>query len=197
MTPQEFAALPPEAQATLRAGLLMQNLLADNEAARQILPMVDKAAKKLNPSYITTEEQAAPIVDRVVKQIDEKLSARDKKAEEEAAVSRLNKQIEDAKSSDGFTDEGIQNVLKLMQEKGIGDFESAKKVYRFDNPAPSQAAPTSSTQMNWNAYETMQSGDNKNFFFPEGVPSITDSPEKWEREMALKYLDGQVSLPTS
>ncbi len=197
MTPQEFAALPPEAQATLRAGLLMQQLLADSDAARQLLPMVDKAAKKINPGYITTEEQAAPIVERVTKELEAKFTARDKKAEEDAAVSRITSQIADAKSKDGFTDEGISNVLKMMQDKGIGDFESAKKAYRYDNPAPAESAPMSSTQMNWNAFETMAAGDQKPFFFPDGIPSITENPEAWERETSLKYLNNQVSLPTS
>lgn len=197
MTNEEFAALSPQAQATLRAGVLMQNLLADADSARQILPMVDKAAKKVNPAHQTLEEQAAPIVERVMKEVETKISARDKKFEEDSAVARLNAQIKAAKETDGFTDEGIQNVLKLMQDKGVGDFEIALKAYRSDHPAQPATPPASHDQMRWNAFETMQSGDQKPFFFPDGIPSITENPEAWEREQALNYLNGRVALPTS
>ncbi len=197
MTPEEFGRLAPEAQATIRAGLLMQQLLADADSARTILPLVDKVAKKSNPAHITVEEQAQPFIDRALAAVDAKLAERDKKAQEEQAVASLQAQIDAAKANDGFTDEGVKNVLKLMQDKGIGDFDSAKKAYRYDNPDPSATPRGASDQMNWNTYESMGAGDQKPFFFPDGVPSITDSPEAWEREMALKYLRGDVALPTS
>lgn len=198
---EALSSLSPDAQArvvaTLRAGDLMQKMLSDSDAARQILPLADKAAKKFNPAHVTVEEQAQPIVDRVMKEIETKISARDKKSEEEQAVAHLNSQISDAKKNNGFTDEGIQKVLKLMQDKGIGDFELALKAYRYDNPAQPETPLASTTQMRWNTFETMNAGDQKGFFFPEGIPSITENPEAWEREMALKYLNGDVSLPTS
>lgn len=197
MTNEEFAALPHEAQQTIRAGLAMQAILADADAARVVLPQIERVTKKQNPAYVTIEEQAAPIVERVIKQVDEKLSARDKKAEEDAAVTRLNAQIQSAKDKDGFTDEGIQKVLKMMQEKGIGDFDSALKVYRYDNPPAQTLQPTSSSRSNWNAFHEMQAGDNKPFFFPENSPSITENPQGWEKDTALKYLNGETGLPNS
>ena len=196
MTAEEFAALSPQAQATLRAGLLMQQILADAEGAKAISPIVERAAKKLNPALQTTEELAAPYVEKALQQVRDEFAKRDKKSEEERAVTTLQSQIASAKEQDGLTDEGVANILKQMQDKGVGDFETAKKAYLHDRPAQ-PSTPGSSDQMHWNAFETMSSGDQKPFFFPEGIPSITDRPDVWEREMALKYLNGQVELPTS
>jgi hypothetical protein len=193
----ELANLSPQAQATLRAGLLMQQILRDADAAKALQPIVEKAAKAANPAYQTVEDVAAPIVERVRKEFTEELAKRDKKTADERAVADLQTQISIAKDTDGLTDEGIANILKQMQDKGVGDFEIAKKAYLHDRPSPSSTPGTSSDQMHWNAYETMAAGDQKPFFFPEGMPSISDRPEVWERETAIKYLNGQVELPTS
>ena len=197
MTPEEFAALPAEAQATLRAGLLMQRLLSDADAAKSIAPIVEKAAKKVNPAYQTAEDVAAPIVARVRQEFADEFAKRDKKSEEDRATQNLQAQIEAAKREHGLTDEGIGNILKQMTDKGVGDFEIATKAYLHDRPQQSATPPGGTNSLHWNAYETMQAGDQKPFFFPDGMPSISDKPEVWERETALKYLNGEVELPTS
>src|ERR1700690_3606553 len=116
ITPEQLAALSPQAQATLRAGVLMQQMLSDTEAARAIQPIVERAAKKANPSYMTAEDVAAPIVARVRKEFEDKFAERDKKAEDDRAVANLQAQINAAKSSDGLTDEGIANILTQMKD---------------------------------------------------------------------------------
>jgi len=194
MTNEEFNRLPPEAQATLRAGLLMQQLLADSDAAKALMPLVDKAAKKANPSYLTVEDQAAPIVAKVREEFQAELSKRDRATAEERAKTEMQAAIDRAKA-EGFTDEGLGNILKVM-ERGVANFDDAKKIYLSDNPPQPATPPGGTDSMDWNVYETMGSGDQKGFFFPEGMPSITENPEKWERGMALKYLNNQVGLPT-
>ena len=197
MTNEEFNRLSPEAQATIRSGLLLQQMLANADSARVVLPLVDAAVKKANPSHMTVEEQAAPIVAKMREEFQAELSKRDKAAAEASAIAGLTAQIAAAKANDGFTDEGIANVLKQMEEKRIGDFDAAKKAYLYDHPAPSATPAMSTQQMYWNTYEGMNSGSEKAMFFPEGgIPSITQNPDVWERETALRYLNGDIALPT-
>lgn len=197
MTQEEYAKLPPEAQATIRAGVLMQQLLSDPDAAKQLMPLVDKAAKRANPAHVTVEEQAAPIVERVLKQVDEKLAARTKDELDNAAKTKLEAQIAAAKADRGFTDEGIKNILTMMQQQNIGDFDAAVKAYLFDHPPTPAAPPGNGDRMDWGFYHQIQKGDAKPFFFPDGEASITENPEAWERETALKYLKREIDLPTS
>lgn len=199
LTEAQFSALPPEAQATLRAGVLMQAILQDAEAAKTLTPLADKAAKKLNPSHQTAEEVAAPFVAAVRSEFTAELTKRDKQAAEERATTELQSRIATWKSDHSLTDEGVTNILKTMQDKGVADFDIAAKAYMADHPTPEAAPQLATESMNWNAYESMRSGDQKDFFFPEGngIPTITENPEVWEKEQALRYLNNRVSLPTS
>lgn len=193
----DYSQLPPEAQATMRAGLLMQQMARDPESARALQPIADRAAKKVNPTHQTAEEIAAPFVQQVLAAVDQKLAERDSKDAVKQTSARLEQQIAAAMENEGFTQEGIKNILETMQSKGIADFETAKKAYRFDNPAPTETPRSVSDSMYWNVDKNMQVGDAKSFFFPEGVPTITENPEAWEKETALKYLNGGVALPNS
>jgi hypothetical protein len=173
-------------------------MLSDADAARAVLPMVDKVAKKRNPGHQTMEEQAQPFVDRALAAVDAKLAERDKKAAEKQALSDLESQIAHAKANEDYTDEGIKNVLEIMQTQNVGNFETAKKVYRADHPAPSATPGNSPDRMDWNFYNEVNSGDMKGFFDGSvtNSPGITDDPVKWERAAAFKYLNGDIGLPT-
>lgn len=198
MTDFDYSTLPPAAQATLRAGLLMQQILKDPASARQLQGIADKAAKAVNPTHQTAEEVAAPFVERVLQAVDQKFAALENKTAAAATTARLEQQINDAMTKEGFTEEGIKNILETMKTKGIADFDTAKKAYRFDNPAPDPSASrTVSDSMYWNVDKNMQVGDAKSFFFPDGVPTITENPDAWEKETALKFLNNEIGLPTS
>lgn len=194
-----FARLDPDTQnrvrATLQAGELMQEALRDADAAKAIIPLVDKLAKKKNPAHQTTEELAAPIVERALAQVDAKLAERDKKSEKERQEAEMAAKITHYIENESFTDEGIKGVLKIMQEKGVGDFDIAAREYRRENPIPDPTPGASTDRMYWNVDGEMRRGSEKPFFFPDGGPSITDDPEMWARETALQYLNGKVALP--
>ena len=180
---------------TLQAGDALSKLLADPELAREALPLLDKAAKKANPAHQTVEEQAAPIVERALKQVDEKLAKRDSEAANRAAEDALAREIQ-AAYAEGFTEDGVKGVLEVMK-RGVASFADAKKIYRSDHPTPDMSAANDS-RMDWNFYEEIQGGDLKGFFDGSqfNAPSITANPEKWQRAAALAYLDGKVGLPT-
>lgn len=197
---QFFARLDADTQTRLRntvqAGELMQALLTDAEAARAVIPLVDKVAKKKNPAHVTTEEIAAPIVERALAQVDAKLAERDKKSADERASADLAARMEHYRANESFTDEGIAGVLAIMKDKGVADFDIAAREYRREHPAPAAATPgVSPDRMDWNVMGEMQRGSEKSFFFPDGGPSIAENPEAWERQTALDYLNNRVALP--
>lgn len=181
--------------ATLRAGDSLSTLLQDPEAAQAVNAAADRLAKKRNPAIQTADDIAQKYADAVLAKVDEKLSARDKESAQKNAEAELSTKIANLKSSDGFTDEGIQGVLKLMQDRGVADIDIAAREYRREHPAPN-TQPRMTDRMRWNVEGQMQAGNEKPFFFPEeGTPSITQDPEVWAQETALKYLNGEIELP--
>lgn len=196
---EALEALDPTTRArvenTLRVGSQIQELGADPEFARQLHSLADQTTKKRNPSHITDEERAKPFMEAVLAKVDERLSARDRKAAEEAATNGLADRISSYKSQHSFTDEGIKGVLEIMQNRGVADFDIAAREYMREHPAPAAPSPSATERMNWNTFEQMQSGDDKPFFYPEGRPSITDNPEAWANDTALAYLNKEIALP--
>ena len=192
---QALARLSPEDQsrvmATLQAGAAMQALVADPDAAKAILPIADKVAKKKDPAHQTLEDRAAPLVDRVMADVDKRFADLRKENEENREKGKIDAAVAQA-ISEGFTEDGLKGVLEIMK-RGVANFDDAKKVYLAEHPAPSPSLP--SDRMDWNVYNEIAAGDEKGFFFPEGAPSITEDPEKWERAMSLRYLRGDVALP--
>lgn len=196
MTQEEFNSLPAEAQATIRAGIMFRQLLGNKETADAAFALAEKAQKASNPSYRTAEEIAAPYVQKALADVDAKLKARDDESAKRDAESRLRSQIDAAKTEHGYTDEGIERILKNMTENGVGDFPTAMKADLHDHPV-SAVPPGTADQMDWNFYPGLESGDNKGFFdgTQSGSPGITEDPSAWSRATALKYLNGDVKLP--
>ncbi|MDE2107351.1 MAG: hypothetical protein KGL39_59695, partial [Patescibacteria group bacterium] len=171
---------------TLRAGDSLASLMQDPEAAQAINDAANKVAKRKNPAIQTADDIAQKYADAVLAKVDQKLSERDKKTAEERAADELSTKIANLKSGDGFTDEGIQGVLKLMQERGVADIDIAAREYRREHPAPN-TQPRMTDRMRWNVEGQMQTGTEKPFFFPEdGRPTVTQDPEVWAQETALK-----------
>ncbi len=180
---------------TIRAGEAMTAMLQDSEASRVVNDAADKLAKRRNPAHQTTDDVAQIYVDRVLAKVDEKLAERDKKSSQQQAEDQLAVKIASLKSKDGFTDEGIAGVLKLMQDKGVADFDIAAREYMREHPV---ATPTTrmSERMYWNVDGVMNSGNEKDFFFPkDGRKTITDDPDAWERDTALMALNGEIDYP--
>lgn len=179
---------------TLQAGTILQEMLTDPAAAKALNQISDQVAKKKNPAHQTADDIAKPYVEQVLAAVEAKFAERDKKSAEDAAVNSLAEKITYYKSKEDFTDDGIKGVLALMQSKGIADFDIAAREYRREHPLPQ---PRMNERMAWNFDQSIRSGNEKPFFFPEGegVPSITENPEAWEREQALRYLSGEIALP--
>lgn len=124
-----------------RAVQLVQQLNGNPDARTHL----ERAMKVIDPKLRTSEEEAAllakPYVERI-EALEAMITAREeaeKKAAEEreaaAALSRLEDGFGRLRQA-GVTDEGMEKIKALMQERTIPDPEAAFALYQRNNPPP-------------------------------------------------------------
>lgn len=136
-----------------------------------------RALKELDPTVVTDEDVAAQItkpyleeIEALKKRFDDREEA-DRKASEERAEREALQSLE-AKfgrlRDAGVTDEGMEKIKALMQERTIPDPEAAFALFERNNPpAPSEQA--SYKPQSWN-YEGDLMPDSKAWFNdPDGA----------------------------
>ena len=113
---------------------------------------VFEAYKEANPDAripeLEMEEAAkAPVMEleKTVKELQKKLEDSDAERENQAKLADLNGSIEKKMAKlrhDGWTDDGLTEVRKLMDERGIIDPEIAAAYYEKQHPPSTPAAPS-------------------------------------------------------
>lgn len=83
----------------------------------------------------------------------------------------------------GYTPEGAADVEKMMTEKGLLDWEDARRIYEYDNPRPAPARPTRGNMFDF--VEQKNSGD-------DYIKKLFETGGKDE-----SVLDGQISTVLS
>jgi len=144
-----------------RLRALVEKIYAHPEAG----VLVEQAAKLVDPNAKTPKLDAK-------KAVTEPMSAVEKKLEEFIAAQTKAQQERDAENKrnelktrvdtgianlrrQGWTDEGIKAVEKLMEDKGILDPLDAAAIYEKHNPPP---APTTPSGGAWNFPEIPKDG---------------------------------------
>jgi len=115
--------------------------------------LLRQAEKEYNPNAVIPEIDAAAPVLAEVKKLNERLEAnekaqreRDEKAADQAAKDRLAKQWEKGRAdlkSEGYTEEGISAIEKLMETEGIANHKAAAAYHDRLNPPPPPVEPVS------------------------------------------------------
>ena len=111
-----------------------------------------EAYKEANPDAripeLELEEAAkAPVLklEQTVSELQKQLLEDKAEREKETRLSSLNSSMERGFAklrSQGWLDDGIENVKKLMEEKGYLDPEDAAAIYLSKNPPPAPATPS-------------------------------------------------------
>ncbi|MGE3582794.1 MAG: hypothetical protein AB7J28_15425 [Hyphomonadaceae bacterium] len=142
---------------TYRNGLaLLQKMNATPEARRHM----ERSLKVLDPNLETEEDisnrLAAPHLERVQKaeetvaelkkRLDDEADAR-RRAEEESYTQRELSKLDDPKL--GLTDEGKEEIKKLMTTRKIADVDAALALHERLNPKP-EPLPSSYEASSWN-----------------------------------------------
>ena len=152
-----------ELQRLIRQDKTVHALMANPKAKRKVL----EAYKEHDPSAripeLDAEEAAKAPVTALEKQVAE-LSKQlaDDKAEREKQVklAELNGSVDSGMGKlrrAGWTDEGLAEVRKLMDEKGIIDPEIAAAYYEKQHPPATPVTP--SGVGGWNFVENVQDGE--------------------------------------
>jgi hypothetical protein len=112
-----------------------------------------EAVKETYPNVSIPEIDAArPVVEHVAK-VQQAVSEELKKFREEMAKEREANQIGAVKSrfaserqrlieKHNYTPEGADKLVEMMEQKGITDFDDARKIFEFDNPRPAPGRPS-------------------------------------------------------
>lgn len=99
-------------------------------------PLLDQEAQQLAP----VKELEKSVNERIAKFEKEQ---EDKKREETlAAIARRQEEGFAALRREGFLDEGIEKVKKLMEDKGLLDPKDAAAIFLRDNPPPAPSTPS-------------------------------------------------------
>jgi hypothetical protein len=128
----------------------VQKWLGNPGARRKIL----EAQKVLDPNIVIPELDAAKPLEEALAKMDEKLSTLDKRLSKDAEdretakkLGELNSRWEKGRSelrTQGYTDEGITKIEKLMEERGIADHDAGSALFDRMNPPEVPIAPQNS-----------------------------------------------------
>jgi hypothetical protein len=128
---------------------IADGLLKNPKARRKYL----EAVKETYPHMAIPEiDAAAPVYDAVT-QVKAEVTAQLDKFREEWTKDRDNAMVGSIKnrfeseranliSKHNYTPEGADALVKMMEEKGLTNFDDARKIFEFDNPRPPPGRPS-------------------------------------------------------
>lgn len=113
--------------------------------------LLEQLHKEADPDVRTPRaDMLKPAVERVEavdaevkalkKQLDDERSEREKERATLSLTSKYDSVIAAARK-DGYTDKGIEELKKIMEEKSLMDFEAADAIFQRRNPAPAPSMP--------------------------------------------------------
>lgn len=141
----------------------VERILANPDAAL----LVEKAAKLVDPNAKTPRLDQQKIVEEPVSKLEAKMDAfiaAQNKANEEREAQNKRNELQNQVASgldrlraNGWTDDGVKGVEKLMEEKGILDVDIAAAY--FEKQHPPQAPIKSGGTGAWNFLDQAPEGD--------------------------------------
>lgn len=139
----------------------LQKALHDDDASRGDY---ENALKKKYPDkFKTSAEKAEPLLSPLQKKI-EQLEARLKSRDEKDQDDNIEQTFKRLKTENGFTDEGIEEIKKIMVERKVADPEVAAAYFEKRNP-PKAIESSGFAERGWN--------------FGDGADTKGSDAEKW------------------
>jgi hypothetical protein len=131
--------------------------------------LLEQAQKLVDPNASTPlldeEARAMAPVKELEKTVNERIAKFEKEQEDAkreqtlAAIARRQEDGFAALRREGFLDEGIDKVKKLMEDKGLLDPRDAAAIFLRDNPPQMPATPSGVTGASWNFAQTNDDSD--------------------------------------
>lgn len=195
-----FDRLQAELNSAVPSKKVLDKLGANPKTRARLLALM----KEDNPELAIPEIDAAqPVLDRVEalnKRMDDEEKARAEaatKAKDEETARTAKGQIEAGRSwlrKQGYQDEGIEKVEKLMQDRGIPDYEAAALLFERTQPKDELIVP-SNMGRSWGLFEPPAEDNDirRALSMPKG-PSQDRATKNWqwkEIDKTLKEIRGQ------
>lgn len=157
---------------TLRvAHRLLDGLVSDPRTKKN----VERQIKTLMPQVRTSEEEAEPFVADLKNQIN-RLESKIRKREEDEQDAEINGAF-DRLADAGVTDDGIDQIKKLMIKRKIADPEAAWALWERQNSSPIEA--TGLRPNKW---------DVKNLTGGTDINDLMNNPDDWSEREAIKVM---------
>lgn len=155
--------------------------------------------KELNPNASIPEiDAAAPImaeVQNAVKAVTELKADIEKERTErnkDADSRKWQSMVENGRKllrEDGYTDEGIEKIEKMMQERGMADYEAAAALWARLNPESGPVATTNFSNK-WNFTTPADEKDN------DTTEWLADPVAKSAKEVNKWFAENRSNIPT-
>ena len=126
------------------------------EAVKETYPNVSIPEIDAARPVLAGVEQVKTEVFNEIKKLREDLQ-KDQEGRQVSAVKLKYEQGRQGLRDIGYTEEGLADVEKMMTEKGLLDWEDARRIYEYDHPRPAPARPSRGNMFDF--VEQKNSGD--------------------------------------
>jgi hypothetical protein len=181
--------MPDVDEATLATLQRSHDVLMKLNGDTRTRGLLEKGLKVHFPEVTTEEEAAARIVEPHLAAIREEMKPLAEGVQalldqrKDDATARTTAQLEETfshiRKNRGFTDEGIEQVKKLMVDRNIADPMAAAALFAEQNPPAPEAAAGFAPQ-HWNLDQNVTDFDVKGLF---------ENEDRWADAMASKTLN--------
>ena len=154
---------------------LMDQLLKSPKTRRE----AEKLIKTLHPEAVTTDDVAAPYIERI-DGLEKKLDAYFKDQQGKELDGKLASQIAQLRE-DGYTDEGIEKIKEIMVKEQIPNAIAASKLWDKANP-PAPAENSNFTPTDWGIGRKTDDKDLTLLFQDEDAWAEQEARKAWAEE---------------
>jgi hypothetical protein len=152
---------------------LLDQLMSSSKTKKGIQSLV----KTLHPNVTTDDDMAKEIVAPVQEKL-EALEKWKKEREDKEIEGQFNSKF-DALRKEGWTDDGIEKLKKLMVDRQNGDVDSAVALFEKQNPAPKETPE----QLRSRGWADVPKGEE------DVIKKLMTDENAWAREEATKVIN--------
>lgn len=157
------------------AQTLMDELLTNPKTKHAM----EAAIKTLHPTVVTKADEAAPLIN-AIKNVNSKVDQTINWLKAREVDSNLAKEFGRVKDSYGFTDEGMDEIKRLMISEKIPSPEAAAALYEKRHPAPGPQEPSLFAPQQW-GFGNIPDND-------EDLKLLWKNEDQWAEKQARQVL---------
>ena len=137
---KQMKALAAQAKSALPSKKLLDALGNNPKTRAKALELIKEVLPNFSIPEVDVPKHATALIDQKMKAVTEKLEALEKKEQDEKtkkSAQSIDELIASGRKQlkkEGYSDEGIDKIEKLMQDRGLTDYEAAASLFDRQNP---------------------------------------------------------------